>query len=164
MFPALSAYERQLIKRDYREMVNGEGSTVQVKYRTPLLGGGSQPDVDPVYKTDRRQASSQLVTLPGGAKCIIRIVHDRDLKILGFGIVEAGDAIFYFLDSLNLLEPVSGKPALPQSLYFVDPLSGEWTPVLKEAGALVRYLAMIIGNEPIAQVIPCSLRTAASDS
>lgn len=153
-FPALTQYERNLIKADYKGMVEGEGSTVTIKYRTPLLPG-AQADVDPVYKNDRRMANATEQTTT--AKCIIRIVHERDLKILGFGIVETGDAIFYFLETLNLLEPLAGKPVVESSLYFTDPKLGEWVPVLG-AAALVRYLTMIIGNEAISQVVPCTLR------
>src|SRR4051812_41961527 len=118
MFPTLTATERMLIKSDYRGMVNGEGSLVTIKYRTLLAGGGT-PDIDPVYKNDRRLANAEPVTTT--AKCLIRIVHERDLKILGFGIIQVGDAILYFLDNLNLAEPIAGKPAILGSVYFVDP-------------------------------------------
>lgn len=136
-------------------MVNGEGSLVTIKYRTPLLAG-SQPSPDPVYGNDTRVASSGLQTTT--AKCMIHIVHERDFKILGFGIVQTGDSILYFLDNLNLLEPIAGKAVLPGTLFFIDPYGGQWMPILEDTGPLVRYLAMVINNEAMAQAVPCNLK------
>lgn len=155
MFIPLTSAERTLIKADFVAMVSGEGSLITIKYRTPLIAG-AQPDIDPVYKNDRRITDAQEQT--ANAKCFMQIIHERNLKILGFGIVQAGDAIFYFLDTLNLQEPIAGKPALPNSVYFLDPQQGAWSPITKNIGPLRNYLAMELGNDAISQVVPCSLR------
>jgi hypothetical protein len=153
MFPFLSQAEIGLIQSDFTQMLQGEGSLVTLTYRTPLLAGSS-PDPDPVYKFDRRLQDNDLETV--SVRCFIQIVHARDLKILGFGIVQVGDAILYFLDTLNLQEPNAGKPVLPSTLFITDPHGNKWSPVI-DAGPLKNYLAMTLNNRAISQVVPCVL-------
>lgn len=154
MYPFMSPYERKLVQQDFVGMVRVEGSTVTIKYRTPLIP--AQPiNPDPVYKTDRRvQLDDEQSTT---AKCLIRIVHAKDLKILGFGLVQVGDAILYFLDTLNLEEPLTNKPVVVGTLYFIDPHGNQWVPVI-DSGPLKHYLAMVLADDAISQVVPCTLR------
>ncbi len=155
MFPFLSSAELALVQNDFVQMVNGEGSLITINYRTVLSPGG-QPVIDPVYKNDLRVQNSIEQTTT--AKGMMQIVHARNLVILGFGIVQEGDAIFYFLDNLNLLEPITGKPALESTVYFIDPFGGKWNPILNDVGPLQRYLAMSLNNKAISKVVPCVLR------
>lgn len=113
-------------------------------------------DIDPVYRVDRGvyDAEATVENIP----CIIQLVHERNLKILSFGVVEVGDALLYLEDTLNMDEPVTGKKPVPETLYFIDPQGNEWVPVPKDAGPLSRFLAMELGNQAIVQVVPCNLK------
>lgn len=154
MYPFLSPYERKLVKQDFVQMVDGEGSTVTIKYRTPLQPTAAV-DPDPVYKTDRRiQLEPEQVAT---AKCLIHIVHVKDLRILGFGIVQVGDAVLYFKDTVNLQSPLAGKPVINGTMYFIDPHGNQWVPVV-DPGALRNYLAMTLTNDAISEVVPCVLK------
>jgi hypothetical protein len=155
MFPFVSSYEMALIQNDYSSMLEGEGSDVTITYLIPVVPT-AVPDPDPVYKYDRRIVSDQKPTLT--ARCFIQVVHERNLKILGFGLVHVGDAIFYFLDDFNLLEPIAGKPCQANSLYITDPYGGDWVPILGDVGPLKRYLSMVLGGLAVAQVVPCALK------
>lgn len=153
MLPFVSAYEKALIQRDYNQMVSGEGSTAVLVWRTPVAPI-LQPEPDPVYKFDRRDQKGAEETLQ--AKCLIHIVGSKDLRILSFGILKEGDAVFYFLNTLNLKEPKKGKPVIQDSLYITDPHANKWSPVIT-SGALKDYLAMTLNNKSIAEVVPCVL-------
>jgi len=137
-------------------MVLDDGTKVKVVYQTlaPPVGPAV---VDPVYKIDQRPQQAQPVELPD-VPCVIKVIAPHDQKILAFGILEAGDAILYFLDSFKLNEPVCGKAAVPQTIHFIDSLGTHWTPILKDAGPLLRHLQMIIANKAIAEVVPCSIK------
>lgn len=152
---ALSPAELAIVKADYRSMVQDDGTVVKLVWKT-LVTPAAAPVLDPVYKIDARPQvmADQELTV----RCVVKIVSPRDFQLLGFGILEVGDAVLYFLDTLNLQEPVAGKPVVSETLYFVDSQAAEWVPVTKEAGPLRRHLAMLLGNQPIATVVPCSLR------
>lgn len=154
MFPMLTPYEAQLIRRDWEAMLQSpEACKVQIKYYTKIAQNMTTPD--PVYDVDNVPYGPQVIL--DCVSCLIQIVNDRNLKILSFGIVEAGDAILYFSESLNLSEPVKGKPAIPDTFRFLDPTGNLWSPVLDDPGPLKRHLGMELGNQAIAQVVPCSL-------
>jgi len=156
MFPMITPFEANLIRRDWEAMLHSpEASKVDLKYHA-TLGPGMQPSTDQVYKVDTTPYGP-LVTVEC-IPCIIQIVNDRNLRILSFGIVEAGDAILYFSETLNLSEPVKGHVAVPDTFHFFDAIGNEWTPVLKDAGPLKRHLGMEFGQQAIAQVVPCTLR------
>lgn len=155
MFPGLSPMEMSLIRQDWRSMLHSpEACTVSLKFQTKLLP--NNPDLDPVYRVDRGAYGDEVEVkcIP----CIIQIVNERNLKILGFGIVEVGDALLYFEDTLNLEEPTPGKKPVPETLFFVDSQDVEWVPVPKDAGPLSRFLATELGNQAIVQVVPCTLK------
>lgn len=153
--PFLHPTELNLLKRDYHQAVHHD-SSVTILYHT-YLDSTDPPVIDPVYHTDERELD-QTQVVREDVPCITKIVHERDLKILGFGIVEVGDCIFYFPDNLNLLEPVLSKPVAPGTLYFRDALGNEWMPILKDTGPLRRYLTMVQDDNAISQVVPCTLR------
>lgn len=153
MFPFVTAAEKALIQRDFNQMVSGEGSTAVLVWRTPL-SPMQVANPDPVYKFDRRDQKSAEETLQ--AKAIIHIVNSKDLRILSFGILREGDAVFYFLNNLNLKEPVKGKPVIQDSLYINDPHGNKWSPVIA-TGGLKDYLAMTLNNQAISEVVPCVL-------
>lgn len=155
--PFLMPNEMALMKRDFNQMVDRpDGTKVTLRYTTYVVPG-DEPDIDPVYKNDRRVQNTMPVEVEE-VPCFQRIVHDRDLKILAFGILEVGDVIFYFKADVNLQEPESGSPAVPGSLVIVDSLENEWVPVVNLAGPLRRHLAMLIQDNAIAEVIPAKLR------
>lgn len=154
MGPFSTPYERALINTDYAQQVMGGGTTVDIHYRQYVDGFPANPD--PVYKNDRRQLTAEITKQ--NVPCILKIVEPRDVRILGFGIVEVGDAIIYFLEKIDLQEPICEKPAAVNTVYFVDSYGTKWNPVLEEVGALKRHLAMIVNNEAMAEVVVCKLR------
>lgn len=153
MFPFVTAAEKALIQRDFNQMVYGEGSTVVLVWRTPLFPVQAA-DPDPVYKFDRRDQKSAEETL--STKALIHIVGSKDLRILSFGILREGDAVFYFLNNLNLKEPKKGKPVIQDSLYINDPHANKWSPVVA-TGGLKDYLLTTLNNMAISEVVPCVL-------
>lgn len=153
----LTPYEMSLIRQDWRQMIQApEACSVTLRWQTYSQPTGT-PVPDQVYKFDTRILDPTEQEL-SDVRCIIKIVHARDLKILEFGIVEVGDAIFFFEDTINLKEPITGKPVAEDTLYFIDPISGKWMPNIRQAGPLRRHLGMIIGNEAIAEVVPARLK------
>lgn len=155
MFPFLTPYEATLIQADYEHMLLGPDATkIDITYRS-YLNNLLTPTIDPVYKNDTRSMGPPIIL--EGVPCMIQIVHQRNLQILSFGIVEAGDALFYFLQDLNLVEPLPGQPAIPDTMIFTEPQGGRWTPVQDDPGPLRRFLAMELGDQAIAQVVPCTL-------
>jgi hypothetical protein len=143
--------EFQMVKSDYRQMILGhDANNIEIRYRTP--SAPTLTEVDPVYHRDGREYDPvEVVSLQKG---VMKIVHERDLKLLAFGIVEVGDAIFYFLDTINLLEPTVGKPVILETLYFREPAGSDWTPNINQAGALKHHLAMTLKDQAIAEVVP----------
>lgn len=135
-----------------------EASQVSLKFQTLLLPANptTNSDLDPVYKVERGTYGKEveIKCIP----CILQIVHERMLKILGFGIVDVGDAILYFEDTFNLQEPAPGLRPIPETIFFIDSQGNEWVPILKDAGQLKRFLAMELGNQAIAAVVPCNLK------
>lgn len=154
MFPFLAPHEIGLIRQDYRQML-ASSDAIQVTLEYQSLLAGQVSALDEVYHRETsRLETLRLTKLP----CLFRIVHERNLRVLAFQIVEVGDAIFYFPETLNLEEPVKGHPAVAETISFLEPQGSQWTPVLKDAGPLRRYLAMEFGGRAIAQVVPCTLR------
>lgn len=156
MFPFLMPSELNLIRRDYSDLVKApESNRITIRYST-WLNPSDSPQIDEVYGTDRREIDPNDVTVLK-VPCVLKFVHARDLVLLAFGIVEEGDALFYFLDTVNLVEPVAGKPMVPGTLFFDDASGVTWAPFL-DPGPMNKYLAMLLRDQGGEQVVAAKLK------
>lgn len=156
MTPFLRPTEVALMRHDYENLVKSQDACeVTLEYLTfadPL----APPDIDPVYKTDRRISSAIKKTVPK-VRCIQQVVNVGDVKFLATQIVTVGDCIFYFSNKQNLLEPLEGFPLVQDSLVVVDPSKTRWVPKLPYPGPLPASLVLRVGNSQIGQPMPCRI-------
>lgn len=148
--------EIALIRRDFADLVRApESNKITLSYKT-WQNPGDSPQIDEVYGTDRRVNSAVDVTVPN-VQCVMSIVHARDLKLLAFGVINVGDVLFYFLDTINMQEPKAGFPLVPDTLFFQDVTGTKWTPVL-DPGPMGHYLVELLRDYGTAQVVAAKLK------
>lgn len=141
----LSGFEVELIVRDFECLLTGcEASTITGEFAEPV-----SPVVDDVYGiTDATSWDMSHFT----GKAIQKILNEFDEKSLGFGILKAGDCIFYLSTSLDLSE------GHPQTFEIIDPGGLRWVPVPREQNVYQHYLIHRIAQTQVAQVVPCRLK------
>lgn len=142
----LNGIEASLIKRDYECMLatSCHASVITGEYKTPV-----SPVTDAVYGI--KDAASWDTTYFTG-KAIQQIVRKRDEDLLGFGILEAGDCIFYLQTGLDLSQ---GEE---ETLEIIDPGELRWIPVPRKQKIFQTYLLHRIGQTQVGQCLPCKLK------
>lgn len=152
MFHALSSAEIAQIKHDFESLLlSPEATPVTINYWHATEA--SNPD--DVYDVD--DAAKESVSVPD-VRCLQHIVGHRDEEILDYGILHAGDAVFYFSVNLDLQSPMEGKPVFEDSIKIVDPDGIEWSPVLEDLGPLGKHLLTRIGGSQVAQSVAARLK------
>lgn len=142
----LTAAEARQIRIDFNNNLNAaEASTI-----TGYYSQFTNPTLDEVYSVKDYDAVD-LYSITG--KALQHIVKPLDIRILSWGILDAGDCIFYFNKNLELnLEEL-------ETMYFVDPGGNKWNPVVRNNRAFTEYIRSRLGNTQIAQSVPCKLRS-----
>lgn len=152
----LSQSDVNLIYADFeRNLRSSEASLVTLRWRT-LLAPEGPPVKDEVYGIDDQNQEADEQTKEN-VRTLQQIVGPKDYKLLQTGIVQTGEAIFYFSATLNMGEPNEGAPVVPGSL-LIQTADGEvWQPKLRESAAIQRHLACRIGNKQISQAVVCEI-------
>lgn len=142
----VNGIEAKLIKRDFECLLASscESSIITGEFKTL-----NSPILDEVYGI---QDADSIDTTYFTGKAIQQIVRKRDEDLLGFGILEAGDCIFYIQTALDLSQ---GEP---QTLEIIDPAGLHWVPVPRVQKLYQHYLLHRLGQTQVAQVLPCKLK------
>jgi len=141
----LNSIEVKLIQRDYECLLatSCHATTITGEYKTPV-----NPVVDQVYGiTD---ADSWSVTHFTG-KALQQIVLKEDERLLSFGILEVGDAIFYLSTFIDLSQ------GYDQTFEIIDPDGTRWIPIPRKH-PLQRYLLHRIAQTQVGQVVPAKIK------
>jgi hypothetical protein len=144
------------IQHDYESVVKGQdGCKITIEYRT-WQDPTAPPEIDDVYKVDRRLVAEENVT--ACVRAIQQIVKASDVKLLATTIVQVGDCILYFSTKQNLAEPEEGKPVVPDSMVFIDPSGIRWVPSLPHPSVVATGLVFRAGGIQIGQPVPCKIQ------
>ena len=140
----LRPHEANLILRDYKELLaSPEALVLTINYKTPVT-----PVFDPVYQVYTAASWTNSTLTPRAIQQIVKPTHNEVLK---WGILEAGDCMFYLLNSVDLsvinydsCEIVAGGVT--------------WIPVPVERKEFYNYLLHRLGSTQVGQVIPAKLK------
>jgi len=140
----LSAAELALIEQDHTDLLaSEETSDIVVHYSTPL-----GPVVEhPVYHTKTASGySSDTLEL----RALQHIIKPQNYNITRWGILTAGDAVFYVPPDVDL-------SVIPDDNAYIMAGGLRWQPVPRTNKAFYNYLVERIGNKQFVQAIPCKL-------
>jgi hypothetical protein len=152
----LTAQEAALVSQDYSKMLaSQEAGNITLNYSCYDLT--LPADVDEIYDHDERVSVAHD---PVTVRAIVKIITERNLRLLQSGFVEVGDSVIYLPITLDLSNPAGDFEAevVPNSLTFVDWAGTIWFPKLQHIGNLNVYLGFLIGNRMIGQAVACSLK------
>lgn len=146
----LSANEIALMQSDFSTLLNSpEATTVRfwsMRAADPL-------DSDDVFHVE----DGELEEVSFTGKAIQHFVKPQDEQLLKFGIVEAGDCIFFTSTDYDLQFSGCIEGAVTIDAPYPDN-SVSWTPVPRERKEFFNYLITRLGNNQFSQVIPCKLK------
>jgi len=136
-----------MVQRDFSALLSSpEATELDFVYSSGV--GAATPDT--VFGVVDYANETQEITFPG--RGIQEIVKPKDESLLKWGILEAGDSIFYISKDVNLDIGIDG------SLEILGPNNVRWSPVPKNLKEFYNYLLTRLGNSQLAQVIPCKLK------
>lgn len=156
MFGFMTSTERNMIRRDYEQLVRSpEACMVTLLYRAYL--SETTPDViDRVYKVNRRVEDSEILEL--STRCLQQIITPTNYKSYPQGMILLGDCVFWFSQDVNLEEPIEGKKMVRDSLVIRDPSGLLWESKLHTKEGLQVHLLLREGPYQVGQPIWCSLK------
>jgi hypothetical protein len=146
MIGFLRPSEANLVKRDYKELLAScEAVTLSIAYKVPV-----NPVYDPVYKVTTADSWTNTVIAPS-PKAIQQIVKPVHYEVLKWGILEAGDCIFYLPNDIDL-------SSIDYDTCEITAVNVTWIPVPVKRKEFWNYLIHRLGDSQIGQVIPCKIK------
>lgn len=152
----LTAQEAALVSQDYgRMLASHESCDITLNYSIYDLTQPSDPD--DIYDHDERPV---LTHDPVTSRAVIKLITERNLRLLSTGLVEIGDSVFYLPINLDLANPANDfeVSVVPGSLTFTDFSGIIWYPKLQHIHELNDSLGFMIANRIIGQAVACSLK------
>lgn len=145
--------ERQLMRRDGEELLNSaESIELDIHYKVP-----TNPVLNAAYDTWTADSWTDAIFTPK-PKAIQKIIEpNRHYDIVRWGLLEAGDCIFYFSNNVNLKGTING--AMYDTATIVA-AGVEWQPIPISRKEFYNYLLWRLGSSQVWQVIPCKLKGA----
>lgn len=142
----LTETERNLIKRDFREFLDShEPSDIIISFKTP-----TNPQTDTVYGNVTADSwATETIT----ARASQKILRPYDTDILRFGILEAGDCLFFLLETIDLTDL-----QYDSAIVKVKDTPTEWNLVPRRYASFHDYLGFRLSNSQVSQVLPCKLK------
>ena len=133
-----------LMKKDMRGILaSAEAVHISIQYQAPV----GPVVVNEVYGVSSPSAwSTQTIT----ATAIQKFIHPNNLKVTQWGILDAGDCIFYISPDVDL----SGIP-LDTAVIKSGNLNWQGVPLANRA--FYESLEVLIGNQQFFQVLPAKL-------
>lgn len=138
------------MRRDFEILLKSpEASLITIKY----FSTGSEPETEAPSHEDETELVSdpEVLEIPS----IHKTISERDLKALKFQLLEVGDSLFYISKTVNIAEPVPGKPIAPGTLSITDPSGIEWVPQVIDKATQEKLAAFHVGSISYCTVIAC---------
>lgn len=142
----LNPVEMNEIQLEFGRMLNSfESCDIMIQYKLPT---GTTVE-DAVYGDTISTAWTQHQITTRASQ---EIIHPRNIKVLDWGILEAGDCIFYIATTVDLT-------VIDELQNAVIVCNGvKWLPVTRKLKAFYNYLLTRFGNGQVGQIIPCKLQ------
>jgi hypothetical protein len=149
--PFLSSYDVNQIALDFEQSLKSrQGVDLKIAYREPV-----NPVADQTYGGYTADLWVPKIIEPW-PRAIQKIITSKNVETLGWGILKLGDCIFYLSPKINLAKlPVEYQNVTVETQGVV------WFPVGKRMDNLHKNAVLNLGNDQIAQVIPCRLDRSA---
>lgn len=140
----LRPHEKSLILADYKRMLNSaEAMDLVIAHRVPV-----NPVTNSVYGTT---TADSWTTVEIETKAIQKLVHPKNEDILRWGILAAGDSIFYIGIEVDLA-------SIRFDTVVINAGNELWYPVPRKEKQFYEHIAWRIGNTQVGQCIAAKLK------
>lgn len=151
MMPA----EIALMRAEFEKILQSpEATNITVSYHT--WENPADPDnEDTVYGVNDKDRKATPVSHP--IRALMKIVGERDQKLLAYGLLNVGDCMMYISDTVDLQTPDGTNEAVAGSVVFVDPDGVRWEPKIDVLDESEKNAILRVADAQISQVIPCQI-------